>query len=54
MAITQDQVVEHIKNLRLSDVKGLIEVLEQELGVGHPHHDGWWVRPCCRWWWRSR
>jgi large subunit ribosomal protein L7/L12 len=33
MSITQDQVVEYIKNLRLSDVKGLIEVLEQELGV---------------------
>ena len=33
MSITQEQVVEYIKNLRLSDVKGLIEVLEQELGV---------------------
>ena len=37
MSITQDQVVEYIKNLRLSDVKGLIEVLEQELESRHPH-----------------
>lgn len=33
MSITQDQVVEYIKNLRLSEVKTLIETLEQELGV---------------------
>jgi large subunit ribosomal protein L7/L12 len=33
MSITQDQVVDYIKNLKLSEVKGLIETLEEELGV---------------------
>jgi large subunit ribosomal protein L7/L12 len=33
MSITQDQVVDFIKNLKLSEVKGLIETLEEELGV---------------------
>jgi large subunit ribosomal protein L7/L12 len=33
MSVTQDQVVDYIKNLKLSQVKGLIEVLEAELGV---------------------
>ena len=33
MSVTQDQVVDYIKNLKLSEVKGLIEILEQELGV---------------------
>ena len=33
MSVTQEQVVDYIKNLKLSDVKGLIEVLEDELGV---------------------
>ena len=33
MSISQADVVEYIKNLKLSEVKGLIEVLEQELGV---------------------
>jgi ribosomal protein L7/L12 len=33
MSITQNEVVEYIKNLRLADVKGLIETLEKELGV---------------------
>ncbi len=33
MSISQADVVEYIKNLKLSDVKGLIEVLEEELGV---------------------
>jgi len=33
MAITQADVVEYIKNLKLSEVKGLIETLEEELGV---------------------
>jgi large subunit ribosomal protein L7/L12 len=31
--MTQEQVVEYIKNLKLSEVKNLIEVLEAELGV---------------------
>jgi large subunit ribosomal protein L7/L12 len=33
MSLSQADVVEYIKNLKLSDVKGLIEVLEAELGV---------------------
>ena len=33
MSVTQEQVVDYIKNLKLSEVKGLIEVLENELGV---------------------
>ncbi len=33
MSVTQDQVVDYIKNLKLSQVKELIETLEQELGV---------------------
>ena len=32
MSVTQDQVVDYIKNLKLSQVKALIEVLESELG----------------------
>ena len=33
MSVTQEQVVDYIKNLKLSDVKALIETLENELGV---------------------
>ena len=33
MSVTQEQVVDYIKNLKLSEVKGLIETLESELGV---------------------
>jgi large subunit ribosomal protein L7/L12 len=33
MSVSQDQVVDYIKNLKLSEVKGLIETLEDELGV---------------------
>jgi large subunit ribosomal protein L7/L12 len=33
MSVTQDQVVDYIKNLKLSEVKGLIDILENELGV---------------------
>jgi large subunit ribosomal protein L7/L12 len=33
MAISQADVVEYIKNLKLSEVKGLIDILEDELGV---------------------
>jgi large subunit ribosomal protein L7/L12 len=33
MSISQDQVVDYIKNLKLSEVKSLIETLEEELGV---------------------
>lgn len=33
MSVTQEQVVDYIKNLKLSEVKGLIEILEDELGV---------------------
>jgi large subunit ribosomal protein L7/L12 len=33
MSVTQEQVVDYIKNLKLSDVKSLIETLEDELGV---------------------
>jgi large subunit ribosomal protein L7/L12 len=33
MSVSQQDVVDYIKNMKLSEVKGLIEVLEQELGV---------------------
>jgi large subunit ribosomal protein L7/L12 len=33
MSLSQDQVVDYIKNLKLSQVKDLIAVLENELGV---------------------
>jgi len=33
MSLSQNEVVDYIKNLRLSEVKSLIEVLEAELGV---------------------
>ena len=33
MSVSQDQVVDYIKNLKLSEVKALISVLESELGV---------------------
>jgi large subunit ribosomal protein L7/L12 len=33
MSVTQDQVVDYIKNLKLVDVKELISILEDELGV---------------------
>jgi large subunit ribosomal protein L7/L12 len=33
MSVSQDQVVDYIKNLKLSEVKTLIETLEDELGV---------------------
>jgi large subunit ribosomal protein L7/L12 len=33
MSVSQDQVVDYIKNLKLSEVKSLIETLEKELGV---------------------
>jgi large subunit ribosomal protein L7/L12 len=33
MSVSQDQVVDYIKNLKLSQVKDLISVLEDELGV---------------------
>jgi large subunit ribosomal protein L7/L12 len=33
MSVSQDQVVDYIKNLKLSEVKGLIKILEDELGV---------------------
>lgn len=33
MSVTQDQVVDYIKNLKLGEVKALISVLEDELGV---------------------
>ncbi|MEZ4236014.1 MAG: 50S ribosomal protein L7/L12 [Myxococcota bacterium] len=33
MSVSQSDVVEYIKNLKLSEVKGLIETLEEELGV---------------------
>lgn len=33
MSISQTEVVEYIKNLKLSEVKGLIAKLEEELGV---------------------
>jgi len=33
ISLSQNEVVDYIKNLRLSEVKSLIEVLEAELGV---------------------
>ncbi len=33
MSVSQQDVVDYIKNLKLSDVKALIETLEEELGV---------------------
>lgn len=33
MALSQADVVDYIKNLKLSEVKGLIDILEDELGV---------------------
>ena len=33
MSVSQDQVVDYIKNLKLGEVKALIEILEEELGV---------------------
>ena len=33
MSVSQQDVVDYIKNLKLSEVKGLIEILEEELGV---------------------
>lgn len=33
MSLSQSDVVDYIKNMKLSEVKGLIEVLENELGV---------------------
>ena len=33
MSVSQEQVVEYIKGLKLGEVKSLIEVLENELGV---------------------
>jgi len=33
MSVNQESVVEYIKNLKLSEVKSLIETLEKELGV---------------------
>jgi len=33
MSLTQDQVVDYIKNLKLGEVKSLIETLENVLGV---------------------
>ncbi len=33
MSVAQQDVVDYIKNMKLSEVKGLVEVLEQELGV---------------------
>ena len=33
MSVSQEQVVDYIKNLKLSEVKSLIETLENELGV---------------------
>ena len=33
MSLSQDQVVDYIKNLKLSEVKALISILEEELGV---------------------
>ena len=33
MSVSQDQVVDYIKNLKLSEVKNLIKILEDELGV---------------------
>jgi large subunit ribosomal protein L7/L12 len=33
MSLSQNDVVDYIKNLKLSEVKGLVELLENELGV---------------------
>jgi len=33
MSVSQNDVVDYIKNLKLSEVKALIDVLEEELGV---------------------
>jgi large subunit ribosomal protein L7/L12 len=33
MSLSQNDVVDYIKNLKLSEVKGLVEILEAELGV---------------------
>ncbi len=33
MSVSQNDVVDYIKNLKLSEVKALIDILEQELGV---------------------
>jgi large subunit ribosomal protein L7/L12 len=33
MSISQQDVVEYIKNVKLSELKGLVETLENELGV---------------------
>lgn len=33
MSVSQEDVVDYIKNLKLSEVKGLIDILEEELGV---------------------
>lgn len=33
MSVSQDQVVDYIKNLKLAEVKALVEILEKELGV---------------------
>ena len=33
MSVSQEQVVDYIKNLKLGEVKALIETLEDELGV---------------------
>ena len=33
MSVTQDQVVDYIKNLKLGEVKALVSILEDELGV---------------------
>ena len=33
MSVSQQDVVDYIKNMKLSEVKGLIEVLVAELGV---------------------
>ena len=33
MSVNQEQVVDYIKNLKLGEVKALIEILENELGV---------------------
>ncbi len=33
MSLSQNEVVDYIKNLKLSDVKALVDALEKELGV---------------------
>ena len=33
MSLSQNEVVDYIKNLKLSEVKALVDALEQELGV---------------------